>query len=99
MIQIKLSNGFTGEVDETSFDDMRFVDLLAGSIDPDISDGLKMVAFSKLIGYIVGDQKKKLYDCIAKEHGGKVPVAAMQSVLGEIMTQVRELPKSSPSPT
>lgn len=93
MRELKLKNGFVGQVDETQFDDMRFVDLLAMVIDTDLPDSTKVVGFSKLISYILGpEQKKILYEFIAKEHNGHVPVATMQEVLGEIMTQVKSAP-------
>lgn len=93
MKEIRLGDGFECKIDETKFDDMRFVDLLAMTIDTDLPDGTKVVGFSKLIHYILGpEQKKLLYECVAKEHNGHVPVAAMQEVLGAIMSQVKSVP-------
>lgn len=80
------TTGFAFEYDERKMDDMRFVDLLATIIDED-SEDLKIVSSaSKIISMILGnEQKAKLYDHIASQHEGRVPVDVVMSELNNII--------------
>ena len=79
-------SGFAFEFDECVLDDMRFVDVLAEIVDPDVSDVATLSATSKLAAMLLGkEQKKKLYDHIGAKHGGRVPVAELSAEVFEII--------------
>lgn len=79
-------SGFAFEVNEFVLDDMRFVDVLAEIVDPDVPDALTLAATTKLATMLLGkDQKKKLYDHIGANHGGRVPVAELTAEVFEII--------------
>lgn len=80
------STGFAYEFDEARLDDMRFVDVLAVVLDPEAPEFDKISGASKLLAMLLGPElKKKLYDHIGTAHEGRVPRAAMQQALKEIM--------------
>lgn len=82
-----LSNGFAYEFDETVADDMEFLDVLAAVMADESSNQERLIAASKLGDMLLGkEQKKALYDHIKAEHGGRVPVAVFQGLLGELMS-------------
>jgi len=82
-----LNNGFTFKFDETVADDMRFVDLLVEAADDSASQLRQLKAVEKLIDMLLGrEQREQLYDHIAAEHGGRVPVNVFKDCFQEIMT-------------
>ena len=81
-----LKNGFVYEFDETVGDDMRFVDLLVRAMDEETSAPRQLVALEKVIDTLLGrEQRERLYEHIAKDNGGRVPVAVFRECFTEIM--------------
>lgn len=79
-----LQNGFEYEIDENTFDDMRFLDALA---EADEGDPL---AASRLCNMLLGkEQKKKLYKLLADDNG-RVPVTEALNCVVEIMQDISE---------
>lgn len=79
--------GFEYTFDETRLDDMRFVDVMAVVLDDKAKEFDQISATSKLVEMLLGkDQKEKLYDHIAKDYDGRVPLGAFKQALEEIMT-------------
>lgn len=80
------STGFPYTFDERNADDMRFVDLIAETMDDKATEFDKISAVSKLISMLIGkEQKKKLYDHIGRSYDGRVPFAELEKALTEIM--------------
>ena len=80
----KLQNGFEYEIDESIFDDMRFLDALA---EADEGDPL---AASRMCNMLLGkEQKKKLYKILTNEEG-RVPVTDALNSVVEIMQDISE---------
>ena len=81
------STGFAYSYDEERLDDMRFVDILAVVVDPEAPPFAKIAGASKLLTMLLGeDMKQALYAHIGKDYeGGRVPRAALEAALGEIM--------------
>ena len=91
MITGTLKNGFKFEYDETRLDDMRFVDLLGTVVDEEAEDFEQITAVSKLMTLMLGKElKAQLYDHIAKENDGRVPVEAFKDCLEELMKAAGE---------
>lgn len=83
----KTSSGFVYEFDETRLDDMRFVDVMAVVVDENAKEFDQIVAVSKLVEMLLGkDLKEKLYNHLAEQNGGRVPISAFKKALEEIMT-------------
>lgn len=81
------STGFEWEFDEAHADDMRFVDLISAVTDENTPDFEKLSGASKLVELLLGkEQKKALYNHIGAQHGGRVPFAALNAALTEIMS-------------
>lgn len=79
-------SGFAFEIEEKVLDDMRVIDVLAEIVDPEASDVATLTATSKLSGLILGkEQKKKLYDHIAAQNEGRVPVKELTTTIFEII--------------
>lgn len=75
----KIANGFEYQVDENTFDDMRFLDALA---EADEGDPL---ATSRVCSMLLGkDQKRTLYNML-KTEDGRVPIADAMECIKEIM--------------
>ncbi|MBR1689399.1 MAG: hypothetical protein IJ713_01335 [Oscillibacter sp.] len=80
------STGFAYRFDTERLDDMRFVDVLAELVDPDTPEFEQLIACSQLLTMMLGrEQKQALYAHVAERNGGRAPVAAVQTELGEIM--------------
>lgn len=78
--------GFECEFDERITDDMRFLDLLADLMDEDLSETDAVIKTSKLITMLLGkDNKKALYDHIAKLNDGFVPSTVIMGEVFDIM--------------
>ena len=78
----ELANGFKYEIDETKFDDMRFLDALAEADDGD------PLAASRVCTMLLGkDQKKALYQKL-QEEDGRVPIEAAMNCIKELMEQL-----------
>lgn len=78
----ELANGFKYEIDETKFDDMRFLDALAEADDGD------PLAASRVCTMLLGkDQKKALYKML-QEEDGRVPIEAAMNCIKELMEQL-----------
>lgn len=78
----ELANGFKYEIDETKFDDMRFLDALAEADDGD------PLAASRVCTMLLGkDQKKALYKML-QEEDGRVPIEAAMNCVKELMEQL-----------
>ena len=81
-----LKNGFAYHYDEQNADDMTFIETLAVVMDDEENEVTRLAASGKMLGLLLGKQQKaELYAHIAKDHGGRVPLAVMNDVLGEIM--------------
>lgn len=81
------STGFVYEFDETRLDDMRFVDTLAVVLDPEAPEFDKISGTSRLVTMMLGPElKAKLYDHIGASHDGRVPRAALEKALEEMMS-------------
>lgn len=79
--------GFGYEFEEIVLDDFRFVDLLVEIQDDETKDFDRIAGVSKLLELLLGkEQKKALYAHIGAEYGGRVPLAAAQAELEDIMT-------------
>lgn len=86
MIKGKTNSGFEFEYDISRLDDMRFVDVLAETVDPDADYLDKLSGCSKLVGMLLGKElKAKLYEHIGDQNSGRVPCAEVEKELGEIM--------------
>lgn len=82
-----LKNGFAYHYDEQNADDMTFIETLAVVMDDEENEVVRLAASGKVLGLLLGKkQKAELYNHIAKDHGGRVPLAVMQDVLSEIMS-------------
>lgn len=80
------SDGFRFTFDETRADDMRVVDLIAEISDAETPEFEAVLGASKLITQLLGkEQKTALYDHIGKQHDGRVPFAALEKALLEIL--------------
>lgn len=89
------TTGFEYSYDESKLDDMRFVDLLATIIDEDSEDLKIITSASKIITMILGPaQKAKLYDHIASQNDGRVPVDVVMSELNNIIQPNEEATKN-----
>ena len=78
----KLDNGFEYEIDESIFDDMRFLDALA-----DANEGDPLAA-SRMCSMLLGkEQKKKLYSILADD-AGHVPVEGTLNCIVKIMQDI-----------
>jgi len=79
--------GFKYHFDPTDVQDMCVLDYLADVLDPEAPEIRKIIAMSKLTEKILGlDQKRALYNHIAEKHDGKVPPAALEAELTEILS-------------
>jgi len=86
MIKGTTKSGFVFEYEETTFDDMRVVDMLAMLEDAEEPILKRIAATSKLLRMILGEkQKTALYEHIGKQYGGRVPPEEAANVLAEIM--------------
>lgn len=82
MIEVTTKSGFTAEINENAFDDMRFLDLVC-----DMDDG-KPQALRGMIKLILNaDDEKRLYDHV-KTDDGRVPVSALNAEMQSIMEGV-----------
>ena len=85
----KLANGFEYSIDETTLDDMRFLDALAEA------DEGNPLAASKVCVMLLGkEQRDKLYKVISPE-GGRVPIADAFECIKEIMEDFGDEGKNS----
>lgn len=91
------STGFDYEFDESRLDDMRFVDVLAVVVDPEAPEFDKIFGASRLLTMLLGeDMKAALYAHIGKDYeGGRVPRAALEAALEEIMAAGKDAEKNS----
>lgn len=88
MVKGKTESGFEFEIEEAQLDDMEFMEALS-----DVQDD--PLAFPKVCRMLLGEeQKKKLYDHLRDENG-KVPIAAVNEAITEIMTISGEKLKNS----
>lgn len=86
MTEGKTASGFRYSFDAARLDDMIFVDVLAELADPETPEFEQLVACSRILTMMLGkEQKKALYEHIASSNEGRVPAAALQIELGEIM--------------
>lgn len=83
------STGFHFAFDETRADDIRLVELIATTVSEETGDFDKLVASSKILTMLLGeDQKKALYEHIGKNYeGGRVPYLDLEMALDEIMSK------------
>ena len=82
----KTSDGFEFTYDAERLDDMRLVDVIAETSAPGASDFARAHGASKLLTMVLGAElKAALYDHIGKSHDGRVPQAALETALTEIM--------------
>lgn len=84
--------GFAYEYDETRLDDMRIVDMLSTVMDEDTQEFARISTTSKIIGMLLGGEAKaRLYEHIGKSHEGRVPYAALEAEMNEIMLGSAEI--------
>ena len=95
MITGKTKSGFKFNVDERILDDWRVVDAIGMSESDDASE--QICGARMLVDLLLGNEKQKLIDYIAKENDGYVPATAMTSVIAEIITASREIKNSRSS--
>ena len=82
----KTRTGFECEFDERILDDMRFLDLLADLVGDELTEIEAVVKTSNLVSMLLGkDNKKALYDHIAKLHDGYVPSTVVMEETFDIM--------------
>ena len=74
---IETASGFKCKLDDTILDDMRLMDLIA-----DLDEN--QLLYPKFVSFLL---KEKLYQHIAVK-GGRVPIAALDAELQEIMEQL-----------
>lgn len=87
MIKGTTNCGFEFCIDPTALDDMRVVDAMSIAVDPNAKPSERLAANAKATELILGKhQKQQLYDHIGKSNGGRVPVAAFETVLAEILS-------------
>lgn len=80
------SDGFAFTFDEAVADDMRIIDLIAEISNEETPDFEKLAGASKLTTLLIGkEQKAALYSHIGAQHEGRVPFAAVEQALLEIM--------------
>lgn len=85
-----LSNGFEFSFDERRAD-MRFVDELSAVLDPDTTDTAALLRYPRLVTMLLGeDQKRALYDHIAAQNEGFVPVSVFKAVFEELISSPGE---------
>lgn len=88
MVKGKTESGFEFKIEEAQLDDMEFMEALS-----DVQDD--PLVFPKVCRMLLGEeQKKKLYDHLRDENG-KVPIAAVNEAITEIMTVSGEKLKNS----
>lgn len=87
MTNITLDNGFKATIDESLFDDMRFIEML-GELE---SKPLTIGAVTKKI--LGAEQKEALYSFLETE-SGRVPVEACTACITEIMEKCANGKKS-----
>lgn len=86
IVKGKTSDGFAFEYDAERLDDMRLVDVIAEASAPNASDFARAHGASVLLTMILGAElKAALYEHIGKSHDGRVPQAALEAALTEIM--------------
>ena len=91
MITGVTKSGFSYEFDENRLDDMRYVDLLTTVMDDGAKEFDKIAATSRLMTMLLGEElKQALYQHIAEQHDGRVPVGAFRNYLEEIMSAAGE---------
>lgn len=79
MKTVTTSSGFTAELDETRLNDMElFEDLMA-------LDSGKTIVLPAVVGRIMGENKKRLYDHLRAENG-TVPIEKVTAEVMEIIT-------------
>lgn len=94
MIEGKTKSGFKFNIDERILDDWRVIEAIALSESSDPSEQIQ--GARQVADLILGKDKQKLIDFIAKKNNGFVPATAMISNLVEIITESKDL-KNSPS--
>ena len=86
MVKGTSKSGFEFEYDINRLDDMRFVDVMAVVVSPDTEFFDKVAASSQLTEMLLGKELKgKLYKHIGAKHDGRVPRAALEAELEEMM--------------
>lgn len=80
-----LSNGFQFELDERRID-MRFVDELSSVLGPNVADQDALLKYPRLVTILLGEeQKQALYDRIAAQHEGFVPIPVFKRLFEELI--------------
>lgn len=83
MKKVKLEDGFEVTINDSAFDDMEFVDLIAECED-------KPYLIGKLVEKMTGkDGKKAIYDHFRTEDG-RVPVESISGVIEQIFNSLGE---------
>lgn len=78
--------GFAFDYDEGRLDDMRIVDALAEATDEEAQEFERLRGMTRVVELLLGrETKRALYDHIGKSHEGRVPAAALQAELEDIM--------------
>ncbi len=77
-IKGKLACGFEFEIDGAALDNMELIDAIAEC-------DKNPLAVSTVVSMLLGDQKKKLYDCLRTEKGN-VPIKAVSEAVAAIFT-------------
>ena len=86
MIKGKTKSGFEFAVKENAMDDMRLIDTMSAILAPGASRAEILQLNSRSADILLGkEQKEALYEHIAQQHDGKVPVAVFAQELKEVM--------------
>lgn len=91
----KTKSGFEFNIDERMLEDWRVVDAIGLSESDDPSEQIK--GARTLVDLILGKEKQKLIDFIAKKNNGYVPATAMTAAIAEIITESKEIKNSRSS--
>ena len=95
MIKGQIKSGFKFSVDERILEDWRVVDAIGLSESEDASEQIK--GARALVDLVLGKDKDKFMDHIAKQNDGFVPAAAITAGVAEIITTSKELKNSQSS--
>jgi hypothetical protein len=91
----KTKSGFEFNVDERMLEDWHVVDAIGMSESDDPSE--QIAGARMLVDLILGKDKKRLMDFLAKKNDGYVPATAMTAAIAEIITESKELKNSQSS--
>lgn len=95
MIEGKTKSGFKYSIDERILSDWRMLEAIHASESKDASEQLGGI--TQLTDLLLGKNKSKFMEHIAKKNDGFVPSEVVTSEITEMFTQVKELKNSQSS--